>query len=165
LLPAFQQLELLGDGQRTWTAELALSSRWDTVLVSPALHGAFVEFGVGYAQRFTRLLEVDADSLDSMMLASCAFGVYLPGSAARGGEAMLFYDHRHDGLVGGMLSSTLGSGIPGRAGLGAYYYFAEHFGLSLTSQVGAGWVNTLSVLFRPEGSSAGSAPGAESRTP
>src|SRR5690606_18441437 len=118
-----------------------------TALVSPSLHGAFVEFGAGYAQRFTRLLEVDADSLDSMMLATAAFGMYLPGSGPRGGEARLFYDHRHDGLVGGMLSSSLGSGIPGRAGIDAYYYFSEHLGLAAASQVGAGWVNSLNVLF------------------
>ncbi len=154
LVPAFQQLELLDAGQRTWTAELALQSRFDGTLVSPGLRGAFVEFGAGYARRYTRLLNVDADISDDLLLASCAFGVYLPGSAGRGGEARLFYDHRHDGLVGGLLTKRIGSGATGSIGFGGSYAVSERFGLALTSQLGAGWVNTVALVFRPDGATA-----------
>ena len=60
-----------------------------------------------------------------MLLARFGFGMYLGDPAERGGEVVVYYDHRHDDFAAGLKLTGLGSGIPGHFGAEARYYFGH----------------------------------------
>jgi hypothetical protein len=134
--------------------ELELDARYDLCHVGPTLCGAFVDFSFGYSAAHIGYdlngLAVPGD-FDSALLARFSFGAIFRGAAHRGSEASLYYDHRHDGLVGGFVMRGLGSGAAGRFGFDARWYLTPHFGLSLNGEVGAAWLGGASLLFRQEG--------------
>ncbi len=145
---AFWRREFLEEDFRTRSVEARATLRTDTERLMPSFPGAFTELEIGYARRSTDLLLGFAQQEDSMLIAGASFGAYLPGDGVRGGEAELYYNHRHDGLVGGMLASGLGSGVLGRVGLRAHYFVGEHMGLGASARVGSAWVLGLNLRFR-----------------
>jgi hypothetical protein len=134
--------------------ELQLDTRYDLGHVGPTLRGAFFDFSVGYAAAH---IEYDVNGVavpgdfDSALLARFGVGAVFRGTAHRGSEASLYYDHRHDDLVGGFVMRGLGSGAAGRFGFDARWYFTRNFGLSLHGEVGSAWLGGASMLFRHEG--------------
>ncbi len=140
--------EFLEEDFRTRSAEVRVTLRTDTEAVMPSFPGAFSEFELGYARRSSELLLAFADQEDSLLIAGASFGAYLPGPGTAGGEAELYYNHRHDGVVGGMLAWGLGSGVLGRAGLRGHYYWGEHMGVGVDARVGSAWVLGLNLRFR-----------------
>lgn len=136
------------------SAELQVDARYDLRHVGPTLRGAFFDLSLGYAAAHIGYdvngVSVPGD-FDSTLLARFAVGAVFRGAAYRGSEAMLYYDHRHDDLVGGFVMRGLGSGAAGRFGVDARFYFTKHFGLSAQGEVGSAWLGGVSLLFRQEG--------------
>jgi hypothetical protein len=137
--------------------ELQLDTRYDLGHVGPTLRGAFVDFSAGYAAGHVDYdvngVSVPGD-FDSALLARFGFGAVFRGAAHPGSEASLYYDHRHDGLVGGAVMRGLGSGAAGRFGFDARWYFTPNLGLALHGEVGSAWLGGASLLFRQEGPAA-----------
>jgi hypothetical protein len=134
--------------------ELQLDTRYDLSHVGPTLRGAFVDFSIGYAAAHVAYdvngIAVPGD-FDSALLGRFGFGAIFRGAAHSGSEASLYYDHRHDDLVGGLVMRGLGSGAAGRFGFDARWYFTPNFGLSVRGEVGSAWLGGASLLFREEG--------------
>jgi hypothetical protein len=136
------------DGFSTMTYELLEELRLDTARIVPTLRGAFTEFNLGYALRQTRFKDFGVTSYDTLLLAGFGFGVYLGEAEGQGGEAVLYYDHRHDDFAAGFKAPGLGSGVPGHFGLKARYYFDQHWGLGGFAEVGSAWVLGLGLRVR-----------------
>ncbi len=138
-----------GDGFSTLSGELELGGRVDLEDVAPALVGSFVEGslglglqGIGYETAGGGVSE-DAHGL---LLARVGWGVYL----ARQGEVVLAYDHRRDGLEGGLSVDSVGAGNLGFLELTGRGYFggAPRWGLAADVTVGSAWLVGLSLLHR-----------------
>ena len=132
-------------------AELALDTRYDLAHIGPTLRGAFVEFGVGYAiariHYDLRGVGVPTDEND-VLLASIGFGALLRGKAAPGSEVRVYYDHRHDDFAGGLLMPGLLSGVPGKFGADARWYFSPRAGVLAGVEAGSAVVTGLSLIVR-----------------
>jgi hypothetical protein len=139
------------DGFRTLTGEVFLGGRLDLRRFDRELAGLFMELGFGWGlQAFdydVPGLELGSDTAD-LLLARFAFGAYLGDPDRVGGEARLFYDHRHDDFAAGTKLTGLGSGVAGHFGLDARFFFTPSWGASLELMVGSAWVGGASLLFR-----------------
>jgi hypothetical protein len=142
--------------------ELALDSRYDLGHVGPTLRGAFFELSAGYLAGEVSYdvpgVQVPAD-FDSALLARFGFGATLRGLSHAGSEAIVYYDHRHDEIVGGLVSRGLGSGAIGRFGADATYFFLPELGLGLHAEIGSAWMLGASLLFRKESPATGASEG------
>lgn len=135
-------------GFTTLTHDLLLEHRLDSSRVIPTLKGAFAEFSVGYALRRTDFTDFAVRSYDSLLLGSFGFGMYLGSARAAGGEALLYYNHRHDDFAAGFKASGLGSGVAGHVGFRGHYYFDERWGVATMTEVGSAWVLGLGLRIR-----------------
>lgn len=147
----FVAVETTTFGKANYTtnaAEALLSVRMDSEQLLPRIRGAFFEWEVGYSGRRTKYGNTGNTLDDSLLLGGFGFGVYHGDPTTRGGETRLFYDHRHDGYVGGLLQSGLGSGTIGSFGLEASHFFNPTWGLKLRAQIGAAAVLGLHVVGR-----------------
>lgn len=139
------------DGFRTLTGEALLGGRLDLVRADAALHGTFAELGLGWG---LSAVDYDVPGLglgtdhDQLLLARFAFGVYLGDPHGRGGEARVYYDHRHDDFAAGMKLTGLGSGVAGHFGVDARFFFGENWGVAADAQVGSAYLMGASLLFR-----------------
>jgi hypothetical protein len=146
---AFTHHRFDSDGFRVVTGEVALAGRRDLARLDANLTGAFVEGGAGLAlQRFEYRIPsmtLPADHED-LLLARFGFGFYL-GSGERWGEALLFYDHRHDDYAAGLKVPGLGSGVAGHLGAEARWFFGA-LGVRGEVQAGSAWLGGVSLLVR-----------------
>lgn len=139
------------DGFDVSTAELSLSSRLDMRRVDVDLRGTFVEWGAGLGISRYRYRAAGAGNDDNgMLLMNFALGAYIGNPARRGGEARLYYDHRHDDFAAGTKLTGLGSGALGHFGADLRYYVSPSWGGHADFQVGSAYVTSFSVLYRPE---------------
>jgi hypothetical protein len=133
------------------TVEAVTRGRYDLGNVGQSLRGAFVEGSLGYAINATSYdfpgQDLPGDS-DDLLLMTMVLGVRLRGPARPGSEAMLFYDHRHDGFAAGMLMNGLGSGVAGHLGLRGRWFFDERYGVSAEGMFGSALVGGASILIR-----------------
>ncbi|MEZ4219351.1 MAG: hypothetical protein R3B13_00390 [Polyangiaceae bacterium] len=143
------------DGFRMDGGELFMRLRRDLDRYAPSLRGGFAEGALGIGLLRTSYdipgTEVPADG-STLLLAEFAFGAYFGDPDGVGGEAKLYYDHRHDGYAAGLLLTGLGSGVAGHFGFDLRGYFSETFGVRLDAQVGSAYVAGLSLLLRQRGS-------------
>ncbi|NOK15310.1 hypothetical protein HNS30_40555, partial [Corallococcus exercitus] len=96
--------------------ELALKGRYAMARFGPRFSGSFVEGGVGLSfQGYSYPGRVSDDNLYGQLLYTFGYGVWLGRGGPLRGEAVLFYDHRKDGLVGGLRGR--GGGMIGSFGL------------------------------------------------
>jgi hypothetical protein len=131
------------------TAEWSARGRLDLGRLDRSLLGSFAELAVGSAFQATRFEVENAGTTgSSLLLYRFAFGAYVGDPRRGGGEAAVFYDHRHDGFAGGFLMSGLGSGPAGHLGLEGFGYFDGHWGLGAGASVGSAAVFQLSGRFR-----------------
>jgi hypothetical protein len=132
--------------------ELALEGRLDLDRFLPDVRGAFFEAEAGWAKQVFHheLPGSDPNTWTSLLLARMAFGLYLGNrrSEAAGGEAQVYYDHRHDGFAGGLKVNGLGSGPAGHFGLLASYQFAPLVGLRLRAEAGSAYIIGLDWVTR-----------------
>ncbi len=135
------------EGFSVTTGELNLLGRLDLARVGPTLRGSFAELGLGFAYAAHRYPGIGVEAND-LLTPRVAFGMYLGHSGYPRGEAMVYYDHRHDGFAGGWKTPGLGSGIGGHVGLQTRLYMSPRWGALLDAQGGSAYVGRLSLLFR-----------------
>jgi hypothetical protein len=115
------------------------------------LSGSFVEVGAGYGHGVIGYdlpgLDVPSDDY-ALLLARFGFGVALRGQSAKGSEALLYYDHRHDDFAAGLKVTGLGSGVAGHFGFQTKWFFNDSIGVLGEVAVGSAWVFGGSLILR-----------------
>lgn len=129
------------DGFALTTVEIAIESRIDLGEYAASLDGAFVDAGVGVGLENHRLFDV-ANTTTSILLGGFSFGAYLPG-----GEAAIYYDHRHDEFSGGTKANGLGSGVPGHFGARWRMFFGD-LGFEMIAETGSAHVVNGALVYR-----------------
>ena len=129
------------------TGELNLLGRLDFARIGPTLRGSFAELGIGIAYAAHRYPGIGVEAND-LLTPRMAFGMYLGHSGYPRGEAMAYYEHRHDGFAGGFKSPGLGSGIAGHFGAQTRLFFSPRWGALFDVQGGSALVGRASLLFR-----------------
>lgn len=131
--------------------EVALDTRFDLSHLGATLRGSFVDLALGYGvAKLTydlQGLNVPADT-DDLLLAKLGLGVALRGRAARGSEARVYYDHRHDDYAAGFLTPGRISGVFGKFGADLRWFFTPRLGVLVDARVGSTWLGGLSLLLR-----------------
>jgi hypothetical protein len=138
-------------GFTKWTGEISLYSRYDLRRMDPAFSGSFVEGGVGWGREWVRFEPPgSASSTDAndLLLAEFAFGAYFGDRRGGGGEARIYYDHRHDDWTAGLSMGGIGSGVIGHFGIDVRYYLDSAWGVLAEVQAGSAYLLGLSLLFR-----------------
>ncbi|MRG96127.1 hypothetical protein [Polyangium spumosum] len=129
------------------TGEVNLVGRLDLARVGPTLRGSFAELGLGAAYAAHRYPGIGVEAND-LLTPRMAFGIYLGHAGYPRGEAMAYYEHRHDGFAGGFKSPGLGSGIAGHFGVQTRLFFSPRWGAHFDAQGGSALVGRASLLFR-----------------
>ncbi len=122
-------------------AELEVEGRLDLARIDDVLHGTFVEGATGLGALHVSYSD-DASELDSILLARFAWGMYLPT-----GEAALYYDHRRDGLAGGIAAGRA-AGFMGSIGAVLDIGLVGPWGVHGELQFGNAWLSTLALSYR-----------------
>ncbi|RKH38038.1 hypothetical protein D7Y23_38675 [Corallococcus sp. AB050B] len=126
--------------------EVALKGRYAMARFGPRFAGSFVEGGVGVsAQAYSYPGRVDDDNLYGQLLYTFGYGVWLGRGGPLRGEAVLFYDHRKDGLVGGLRGR--GGGMVGSFGLKGRVLVTERWGVAAEAQAGGALMGRLSLVY------------------
>jgi hypothetical protein len=123
------------------TAETELTGRLDLARLEPAARGSFVELAVGAGLARTTYPMARHD-LDAILLAGFAWGAYLGDR----GELRLFYDHRRDGLAGGIAASRA-AGFLGSVGGAADLRIHGPWAVRGQLQIGNAWVTTVGLRY------------------
>jgi hypothetical protein len=143
----FSEHRFDGDGFAVRVLEAAIDARLDVERYLPDVRGAFFQVQAGLAGQWFSydLPGVDSTNATSLLLGHMGFGVYLGQRQGHGpgGELELYYDHRHDGFVGGLKVRGLGSGPAGHFGSRLSYRLSETFGTYAQTEIGSAW--TLGV--------------------
>jgi hypothetical protein len=122
-------------------AEAVAVGRLDLARIDPAIAGSFAELSAGGGIARTTYPR-DRHDRDAILLAGFAWGVYL----GERGEAQLFYDHRRDGLAGGLAASHA-AGFVGSVGASAEVRVVGPWAVRGQLQIGNAWVSTLGVRY------------------
>ena len=130
------------------TGELALAGRLDMSRVAATFDGSFTEMSAGWALASTSYAAGGSSDVDGLLLFRAAAGVYFGRGGTKGGEASLYYDHRHDDLAGGLLMHGVVSGVFGHFGAQTRLYFLPEWGVAADVEAGAALVAGLSLLYR-----------------
>lgn len=121
--------------------ELELGGRYDLRRADPALRASFVDMSTGVGLVRVRYARASTD-LDAILLHRFAWGVYLPG-----GEAQVYYDHRRDGLAGG-IAAYRAAGFIGSVGTNVDLRVHGPWAVRGELQFGNAWVSTLALSYR-----------------
>jgi hypothetical protein len=133
----------------TTTGELSVAGRLDLNHLAASLAGSFAEMSLGGAvASYHYDVPGAANDISNLLLARFAYGVYFGWSGKLRGEAMIYYDHRHDGFAAGLKLPGLGSGVAGHFGVDARVYLTDRWGLAAEAAAGSADVAGLSILFR-----------------
>lgn len=126
--------------------ELSLRGRYAMARLSPRMTGSFAEGSVGLSyQGLSYPGAVGDDNLHGQLLYTFGYGVWLGRGGPLRGEAMLYYDHRKDGLVGGMRGR--GGGIIGSFGLRGRVLVTERWGVAAEAQAGGALMGRVSLVY------------------
>jgi hypothetical protein len=123
------------------TAEAELSGRLDLDRLDPGIRGSFLELSAGGGLTRTTYPQGHHDR-DAILLAGFAWGAYLGDR----GELRLFYDHRRDGLAGG-LDASHAAGFVGSFGASTELRVAGTWAVRGELQIGNAWVTTLGIRY------------------
>jgi hypothetical protein len=130
------------------TLELAAEGRYDLGRIGGTLAGSFASAALGLAgQRVRYHSPEEARDPTSLLIGRIGFGLYLGDGARRRAEAEVYYDHRRDGLVGGLLLPIGSNGFLGHVGAAAVAYRGD-WGLAADLELGTAWVAGLGVRRR-----------------
>ena len=130
-----------GDRVTLAAAEAELSGRLDLDRLDPAIRGSFLALSAGGGFTRTSYPRGRHDNA-ALLLAGFAWGAYLGDR----GEVAVFYDHRRDGLAGGLAASR-GAGFVGSFGASAELRVHGPWAVRGALQVGNAWVTTLGVRY------------------
>lgn len=130
------------DNVTQWTSELEVGARVDLAPIDEMFDGTFVELSTGIAAARVTYARTTHE-WDSLLLGRFAWGAYL----GRSGEALLYYDHRRDGLAGGIAASRAAGFI------GSFGGIVEHrvigpWNARAELQIGNAWLTTIGVVYR-----------------
>lgn len=139
------------EGFTTLTHELAIAGRYDLRRASPLLAGTYVELELGGALAETNYDWSYAADHDLLLLSRFGVGVYLGRPGGPHGEVSVYYDHRHDGMVGGLAMDSMLNGIPGRVGTDARLRLVGPFGVALGFAVGSAYAGSLRLVWTDGG--------------
>ncbi|MBN2495739.1 MAG: hypothetical protein JXR96_14195 [Deltaproteobacteria bacterium] len=139
-----------GDGFEVLGAELFVSGRLDLSRLGQSMRGAFAELGLGYAHELYAYRSSPAHDDASMLLAQLGFGLYLGEPGQAWGELALRYEHRNDGLAGGMAVGWMTDGIPGHPALEGFFYPCRSWGLGIELHAGSAWILGASLRYRED---------------
>ncbi|MBE4750421.1 hypothetical protein G4177_19830 [Corallococcus sp. ZKHCc1 1396] len=132
--------------------EVSLRGRYAMARLSPRMAGSFAEGSVGLSyQGYSYPGEVADDNLHGQLLYTFGYGVWLGRGGPFRGEAMLYYDHRKDGLVGGLRGR--GGGIIGSFGLRGRVLLTDRWGVAAEAQAGGALMGRLSLVYAVGGDS------------
>jgi len=133
----------------TTTGELQIAARIDLDHLASSLAGSFAEASLGGALAgYHYDVSGAANDVGDLLLARFAYGVYFGQVGRPRGEAMLYYDHRHDDFAAGLKLTGLASGIAGHFGVDGRVYLTDRWGVSAEAAVGSAYVAGVSLLFR-----------------
>ena len=137
------------DGFASLTAELLGAWRLDLEDFAPALVGSFVEGELGLGLQLVGYRATGGgvgEEAHALLLARIGYGLYLGSS----GELVLAYDHRRDGIEGGLSTESVGAGNIGFLELSGRGWFpsAPRWGVEGSLTVGSAWIVGASVLHR-----------------
>lgn len=122
--------------------ELEVSGRLDLTRFERAFRGTFVELSAGLG--FDRVTYNSMVSeVDSLLLGRFLWGAYIPAR----GEFTVYYDHRRDGLAGG-IDAWRASGFMGSFGVAADVRIDGPWALRGEFQLGGSYVSTLALAYR-----------------
>jgi hypothetical protein len=148
------------DGFVSSVLSFELEGRLDAERLLPDVRGAFFQGAAGWARQWVSYPLPGADPVDSlsMLLVHVGFGLYFGrrgaaltpagGPSATGAEVELYYDHRRDGLAGGIQTADATSGFAGHCGLTAQWFFTPVWGVRALAEVGSSRVLGLSAALR-----------------
>jgi hypothetical protein len=122
--------------------ELELIGRVELAPVDRAFRHSFLEGAVGIGAVNVEYSDMTSET-DSVLLGRFAWGLYL----GERGEAQLFYDHRRDGLAGG-IAADRAAGFVGSVGASVDLRVSGPWALRGELQIGTAWVSTLAVGYR-----------------
>jgi hypothetical protein len=134
-----------------FTAEILVPGRLDLRRIGPSLGGSFVDFQLGWAFQFFdywlpgRGFGTD---INALLLMRFGFGVYLGGPENPRGEVQVYYDHRHDGLAGGLALDMHDPQFFGHVGVSGVVHLAAGWGVTLTQEVGSASISSLGLNYR-----------------
>lgn len=121
--------------------EIEVTGRLGLARFDPAFRSNFVELSSGLGlDRIT--YAGDVSEVDSLLLGRFAWGAYLPG-----GELTVYYDHRRDGLAGG-INAWRASGFIGSFGATAEVQIDGPWTLRGEFQIGNAYLSTLALAYR-----------------
>lgn len=137
------------DGFATLTGELLLAGRLNLADFAPALVGSFVEGSLGVGLQTIGYQATSGgvrEDVHALLLGRIAYGVYL-GST---GEILVAYDHRRDGLEGGLSLNSVAAGNLGFLEVRGRGWFpgAPGWGVEAGISVGSAWTFGASLLHR-----------------
>lgn len=162
LLGAAATDEIIEDGSRLWArvggrvqrddddrvtqvvGEIEVGGRLDLRHFDRALASSFGELSVGLGALHATYAG-ETNDLDSILLSRFAWGMYVPG-----GEVSLFYDHRRDGLAGG-IAAYRAAGFVGSVGATADLRVNGPWAIRGELQIGNAWLTTLAFAYRGGG--------------
>lgn len=126
-------------------AEIEVGGRFDLRRLDRVLHASFVEGSTGVGAVSVRYTDEVSD-LAGILLARFAWGVYVPG-----GELSAYYDHRRDGIAGGIAAGRA-AGFVGSVGAIADVAVVGPWAVRGELQFGNAWLTTLALSYRGGGS-------------
>ena len=139
------------DGFEVIGKEVFLAGRYDMGRLADSLRGSFAELGLGWGLEYYGWqragLDIGQDKED-LLLMRIGYGLYLGQPGELWGEAMFFYDHRHDDFAAGTSVGFVGDGVPGHFGLDGFFYLTPSWGLDLQLQAGSAWIVSLGARWR-----------------
>jgi hypothetical protein len=126
--------------------EVALRGRYAMARFGPRFAGSFVEGSLGLsAQAYSYPGRVEDDNLYGQLLYTFGYGVWLGRGGPLKGEAVLYYDHRKDGLVGGIRGR--GGGMVGSFGLKGRVLLTDRWGVAAEAQAGGALMGRVSLVY------------------
>lgn len=135
------------EGFSTTTVETFVGGRYDLARLSPSLTGAFAEMGFGLGLEIVDYAASGVDATD-LLLARFGFGMYLGMPAGVHGEVRLAYDHRRDGLAGGLALPMGSGGFLGCVDLDGAVMFGNDWGVAMQAQIGSAYLAGASLVYR-----------------
>lgn len=121
--------------------EIELIGRLGIGRFDPAFRSTFVELSTGVGlNRVTYASMVN--EVTGLLLGRFVWGAYIPG-----GEVSVFYDHRRDGLAGG-IDASRASGFMGSFGASADVRIDGPWALRGEFQIGNAYLSTLALAYR-----------------
>lgn len=129
------------------TGELFGRGRYDLRDMAPSLRGAFTEMGLGLGTEFYTYDVAGlgfAEDASSLLLMRFGFGAYL-GS---GGEAQVYYDHRHDDFAAGLALNGGASGPAGHFGIEGLVPVLDGWSATWDLQVGSAYIAGFGLRYQ-----------------